>query len=422
LFHSYSGFSILHTLSQLQSGQLKGITRLALSENLREFPAEILQLADSLEILDLSNNQLSSLPDEITQLSKLRIIFASNNQFETLPEILGQCKNLQMVGFKANKISQVPANALPMKLRWLILTDNRIKTLPDTLGERPLLQKLALAGNRLTHLPQNMDQLHNLELVRISANNLSQFPEQLLALPKLAWFAFAGNPFSHGDVHIESVPNLPSSSYALQNVLGQGASGVISKARWNARQSAFPREVAIKVFKGEVTSDGYPKDELQVCLKVGDHPNLVQSIAQVNEPGYLALIMTLIPEHYQNLGLPPSLESCTRDTFTQGFSLPVVHIHKIVAQMRTVFEHLHDNQVCHGDLYAHNTLFDDEANILFGDFGAASMYHMLNAGQQTQIKQIEQRALDHFIEDLVSVCAKEDQSSSTYRELMTRAT
>jgi Leucine-rich repeat (LRR) protein len=408
----------LHTLSQLQSGQLAGITRLALCENLREFPREILQLADSLEILDLSHNQLSSLPDEITKLSKLRIIFASNNQFDTLPEILGQCENLEMIGFKANKISQVPPNALPMKLRWLILTDNRIETLPDTLGERPLLQKLALAGNRLTHLPRNMGQLHNLELVRISANNLSQCPEQLLALPKLAWFAFAGNPFSHADVHIGSVPNLPSTSYTLQNVLGQGASGVISKARWNTPQSAFPREVAIKVFKGEITSDGYPKDELQVCLKVGDHPNLVQSIAQVNEPGYLALIMTLIPEHYQNLGLPPSLESCTRDTFTQGFSLSVAQIHKIVAQMRTVFDHLHGNQVCHGDLYAHNTLFDDEANILFGDFGAASMYHMLSARQQMQIKQIEQRALDHFIEDVLSVCTKEDQYSSTYRQLV----
>lgn len=414
---SNSGCSLLQTLYQLQSGQLNGITRLALSENLTEFPKEILQLADSLEILDLSNNQLSRLPDEITQLSKLRIIFASNNLFDTLPEILGQCENLEMVGFKANKINQVPAQALPMKLRWLILTDNRIESLPDTLGERPLLQKLALAGNRLTHLPQNMRQLHNLELVRISANKLTQCPEQLMALPKLAWFAFSGNPFASADVHIGSVPNLPSSSYTLQNVLGQGASGVISKARWNTPQSAFPREVAIKVFKGEVTSDGYPKDELQVCLKVGDHPNLVQSIAQVNEPGYLALIMTLIPEHYQNLGLPPSLESCTRDTFIQGFSLSVAHIHKIVTQMQTVFYHLHANQVCHGDLYAHNTLFDDEANILFGDFGAASMYHMLNARQQTQIKQIEQRALNYFIDDLLSVCAKEDQSSSIYRQL-----
>ena len=77
----------------------------------------------------------------------------------------------------------------------------------------------------------------------------------------------------------------------------------------------------------------------------------------------------------------------------------------MVEQMLQEFEHMHDQQVCHGDLYAHNTLFDAEANIIFGYFGAASMYHMLNDTQQQQIGQIEQRALDYFIDDLNSICS-----------------
>ncbi|MFT6924529.1 MAG: hypothetical protein ACJAZP_000087 [Psychromonas sp.] len=410
----------MQTLAQLKSGQLNGIKRLALSENLTSFPIEILSLADSLEILDLSNNQLTSLPEELARLTKLKIIFASNNLFETLPEVLGQCSDLEMVGFKANIINRVPANSLPARLRWLILTDNRIKILPDSLGERPRLQKLALAGNRLTELPKTLAQSENLELVRISANRLSECPAQLLGLPKLAWFAFAGNPFSRSNVKINTVPTLSSSSFSLQNVLGQGASGVISKAVWNTDQSSFPDDIAVKVFKGEVTSDGYPEDELQACLKVGHHANLVQSLAQVNEPDYLALIMDLIPPHYNNLGLPPCFKSCTRDTFTPDFSLSIKQIEKIVAQMEAVFTHLHENQVCHGDLYAHNTLFDEQANIIFGDFGAATMYHMLNAQQQLQIKQIEQRALFHFIDDLLSICAKEDQLCSSFKHLRQR--
>ena len=88
---------------------MAGISRLTLSENLTVFPTEILFLADSLEILDLSNNQLKTLPDEIKQLRKLKIIFASNNDFETLPEGLGQCESLEMGVFKANKIKYVPA-------------------------------------------------------------------------------------------------------------------------------------------------------------------------------------------------------------------------------------------------------------------------------------------------------------------------
>lgn len=46
----------MHTLSQLKSGELIGIQRLTLSENLTLFPLEIFSLADSLEILDLSHN------------------------------------------------------------------------------------------------------------------------------------------------------------------------------------------------------------------------------------------------------------------------------------------------------------------------------------------------------------------------------
>mgnify|MGYP003636979990 CR=1 FL=1 len=100
----------MHSLNQLKSGELVGTTRLSLSEDITEFPMEILTLSDSLEVLDLSGNALRTLPVELAQLSKLKIIFASNNQFEILPEVLGQCENLEMVGFKANKIRLVNFN------------------------------------------------------------------------------------------------------------------------------------------------------------------------------------------------------------------------------------------------------------------------------------------------------------------------
>ncbi|TEW49258.1 leucine-rich repeat-containing protein kinase family protein [Psychromonas algicola] len=412
----------MHTIEQLKAGELKGIKRLQLSENLTTFPMEILSLADSLEILDLSNNQLSSLPDEIAQLTQLKIIFASNNQFTSLPSVLGLCPLLEMIGFKSNQITEVPAESLPLTLRWLILTDNKITALPEMLGKRPRLQKLALAGNQLTHLPNSFSQLTNLELLRISANQLVAFPIQLLTLPKLAWFAFSGNPFCQTNQAcdaIDSVPEVASKDYVLQEVLGQGASGVIYKAKWiEDKQQHFPSEIAVKVFKGEVTSDGYPQDELQACLKVGIHNSLVSSIAQVNESDCLALIMELIPPHFKNLGLPPTLETCTRDTFNNEFTLSIEKIKKIVDQMTQVFEHMHNQQVCHGDLYAHNTLFDEEANIIFGDFGAASMYHMLSDEIQVSIKTIEQRALKLFIDDLLSICVEEDKNTSLYQSLV----
>ena len=417
----------MHTTAQLKTGELKGIKRLALSEQLTTFPMDILTLADSLEVLDLSNNQLSSLPKEISQLIHLKIIFASNNQFKTLPETLGLCPKLEMVGFKSNKITEVPEGSLPMQLRWLILTDNCIIKLPETLGYRSRLQKLALAGNQLKELPKSFNKLHNLELLRVSANQLIEFPLSLLTLPKLAWLAFSGNPFCKLTMAAASVPKVSSNDYSLHNILGQGASGVIYKATWNVSKVSnlsrvSDKNIAVKIFKGEVTSDGYPEDELQACLRVDAHQNLIKPIAQVKESDCLALIMELIPTNFKNLGLPPNLITCTRDTFDAEFSLSIVTIKRIVEQMQDVFEHMHKHRVCHGDLYAHNTLFDENANIIFGDFGAASMYHMLPEHIQQGIKAIEQRALYVFIDDLLSVCTLEDKTSDIYLTLRAKIT
>ncbi|MCD9477653.1 protein kinase [Photobacterium phosphoreum] len=411
----------MHTLEQLRSGQLKGITHLTLSEQLTQFPEEILTLSDSLEVLDLTNNQLTHLPDSFSQLTQLRIIFISNNCFTALPTVLGLCPNLEMIGFKSNQIKTVEASALPKKLRWLILTDNKITALPEALGDCIHLQKLALAGNSLTALPLSMNQLVNLQLIRLSANALTAFPNQLLDLPKLAWLAFSGNDFNRHQQVTNSLPYVTSNDYQLEQVLGQGASGVISLARWLSNPHQLDNNIAVKVFKGQVTSDGYPQDELNACLKTGSHPNLVASLAQVNEPNYLALIMALIPAHYHNLGLPPSLATCTRDTFPAEFTLSIAAIATIVEQMTAVISHMQTQGVAHGDIYAHNVLVDDNANILVGDFGAASIYDDLLPEQQQKIAVIEWRAVGYFIEDLLSICQVEDRHTDLYQQLHTQA-
>ncbi len=75
----------LNTLEDLRAGKLAGSRRLKLACGLTEFPREIFALAETLEILDLSGNALSSLPDDLPRLGKLRILFCSNNPFTELP-------------------------------------------------------------------------------------------------------------------------------------------------------------------------------------------------------------------------------------------------------------------------------------------------------------------------------------------------
>ena len=254
----------MQTLEQLVSGKLKGATRLNLSCGLTEFPQEIFELADTLEILDLSENHLSTLPENFSDLKKLKIVFFLNNDFTVFPEVLAKCPALTMVSFKSNKITRVPENAFPVNLQWLILTNNAIEEIPASIGNCKRLQKVALAGNQLKALPNEMARCANLELLRISANKLSEFPQWLLSLPRLCWLAFAGNPCCQ-TVQLENVlPEIPFGELTLLETLGEGASGIISKAKW--KTNSLQKEVAVKVFKGEVTSDGYPQDEMNACI------------------------------------------------------------------------------------------------------------------------------------------------------------
>ena len=66
---------MINTLNELKSGKLIGSKRLKLACGLTEFPSEIISLASTLEILDLSENKLSALPDSIAELKQLKIIF-----------------------------------------------------------------------------------------------------------------------------------------------------------------------------------------------------------------------------------------------------------------------------------------------------------------------------------------------------------
>ncbi|MDQ7058217.1 MAG: leucine-rich repeat domain-containing protein [Ghiorsea sp.] len=108
--------------------------RIDLSCGLTEFPQSLLQYADDLEILNLSNNHLTTLPDNLPDLKKLRILFLSDNDFTVFPEVLAQCPNLSMVGFKSCQIKSIGEHALPKNIRWLILTDNQLESLPPSIG------------------------------------------------------------------------------------------------------------------------------------------------------------------------------------------------------------------------------------------------------------------------------------------------
>jgi len=114
----------------------------------------------SLQWLDLSENQFTSLPPELGALSQLRELYLSCNQLTSLPSQFGKLSSLQ----------------------WLNLNNNSLTTLPPNIGLLSSLQRLQLKKNLLLTLPYNIGQLSSLKYLDISDNKISSLPPEFLNL------------------------------------------------------------------------------------------------------------------------------------------------------------------------------------------------------------------------------------------------
>ena len=405
----------MNTLIELKLGNLKDSKYIKIVAGLETFPQELYSLVNTLEVLDLTDNNLTTLPDDFDRFKKLKRLFLSNNQFNQVPKILAKLPFLSMIGMRNNKIKIFEENSLPLSTRWLILTDNELTSLPQSIGDLKLLQKCMLSGNKLSILPESLSKCFNLELLRISANKLTSFPTCILTLPKLSWLAYGGNPFckKHTNSKIK-LQTVEWNELIIKELLGEGASGNIYKATYKEKN------VAIKIFKGEMTSDGLPQDEMDINISIGVHENLIDVFAKVlsHPEGKDVLMLELIPSSFFNLGLPPSLDSCTRDIYPPDFKLSTQASLKILKAMANAAVHMHQKGIMHGDFYAHNIMIDKNYNSILGDFGGASYYKTEEIEICSILEKLEVRAFGCLIEELLYLCSKDNEDDNIRESLL----
>jgi serine/threonine protein kinase len=265
-------------------------------------------------------------------------------------------------------------------------------------------------------LPSQLAACSRLELIRLAANRLTELPGWLLALPRLSWLAYAGNPFTAAleATALDETPiaDMHWEALELHHQLGEGASGVIHRAT-HRHPNEFARHVAVKLFKGDVTSDGLPHSEMAACINAGSHRNLIPVLGKLKDhpEDSHGLVMELIDPEFKSLAGPPSLNSCTRDIYSEDTRFTLASALRIAHGIASAAGHLHEQGIMHGDLYAHNILHCGEARTLLGDFGAASFYAPDDQAHAPLLQRIEVRAIGCLLEELIARC-DEPQSVS----------
>ncbi|KAL3289263.1 hypothetical protein HHI36_003693 [Cryptolaemus montrouzieri] len=135
--------------------------------------------------LNLSENCLTTLPSEFSQMSNLQSLDISNNEFHKSSrknwDWLGGnlSKTLQSLILSNNELSFLPEHLIKLQnLNLLNVNHNRLENIPNGIGRLIKLKELRISHNLLKELPGSIQCL-NLQVLDISNNRFQDAPQEL---------------------------------------------------------------------------------------------------------------------------------------------------------------------------------------------------------------------------------------------------
>lgn len=176
----YHGRDALRTLASLLIVDVS-------HNRLRSLPSALFNHLVSLQALDASSNELTTLPPEIGDARDLQTLDLHHNRLEDLPDELRYLRRLTVLELAGNQLQTFGAccNGLDA-LQELNLSSNCLTALTESVGRLVALQRLQLRGNPgLKVLPPSLQQLGALVTWDLSACEQKRLPAELLG-PKLA--------------------------------------------------------------------------------------------------------------------------------------------------------------------------------------------------------------------------------------------
>ncbi|XP_034213191.1 plant intracellular Ras-group-related LRR protein 6 isoform X2 [Prunus dulcis] len=167
----------------------------------------VIKAARSSGSLNLSNRNLSQVPDEVYRSTsavgddekwweavELQKLIIAHNNIESLKEELRNLPLLTVLNVSHNKLSELPAaiGELTM-LKSLDLSFNSILKLPEEIGSVTSLVKLDCSNNQLKELPSSLGRCSDLSEFKASNNVIISLPEDLANCSKMMKLDVEGN-------------------------------------------------------------------------------------------------------------------------------------------------------------------------------------------------------------------------------------
>ena len=131
--------------------------------------------------VDLQHNKLGTIPGCLLQLPSLGELHLAHNKLEEFPEVLEWSTYLIILDLSDNQLSSLPSNVVAPAIRSLNIANNKFLTVPRCICSFTTLHSLNLSGNsNIVALPKEMGRLSYLSYLNLSGlKNLREPPKRL---------------------------------------------------------------------------------------------------------------------------------------------------------------------------------------------------------------------------------------------------
>ncbi|XP_048509356.1 leucine-rich repeat and calponin homology domain-containing protein isoform X4 [Athalia rosae] len=179
----------------LEEAHLSGELKLS-GRKLKEFPKTGVKynLCDTVTA-DLSKNRFAELPEEVTEYPFLEKLQLYHNAIRVIPDTVVMLQSLAYLDLSRNQLTTLPREVCRLPLQTLLVAHNRLVSLPEELGRMSALAELDAGCNEISTLPPRIGDLPRLRSLDLRSNLLVQLPIELTYL-RLVKLDISGNRIS----------------------------------------------------------------------------------------------------------------------------------------------------------------------------------------------------------------------------------
>ena len=315
-------------------GEIKTLNSIDISNNeLSSIPKEVMDVR-YMALLNISNNQITELPDRMTQMIRLKSLDASNNLIENISGAFSLLEGLQQWNMNNNNLSSLPSDIGDMaELISMEANNNKLTSIPESLKRLTDLEKLDLGRNGIVKIGFDIGILKSLKHLNLGGNkltdldakgieslkhleylNLSDSPElkwELLTTPIFALSSLETLKIAHNG--LKEIPAEITKCNQLKDVDFSGNEGIVTGEQFWKFMSQLPEltKLNLSEIALEVLSDNIKECKKLEYLNLDKNniETISESIGDLKNLKSLSLNETLLKTIPESTSLLKNLET-----------------------------------------------------------------------------------------------------------------